>query len=213
MIKALITQREELNRRGDLIESLEKDYIDYFSTLNILTIPISNFTNDADRIVDIVKPDIIILSGGGILPEDAYNFKKDGFQQVNRNRTEKKLINLALEKGISLLGICRGMQMLGYHFGAKIDDFSDLKIPRKVRERHKAIITETGEEIEVNNYHNDGIFTDKLPYGLKCAVEDENGTVEAFVSENNRILGIQWHPERPVDWKSEKIIHSFITNL
>ncbi|MBQ7266086.1 MAG: gamma-glutamyl-gamma-aminobutyrate hydrolase family protein [Firmicutes bacterium] len=197
MIRALITQREELNRYGDIVDSLEKNYIDFFNSMDISAIPISNFTNEVETLVESIKPEIIIFSGGGILPEKAYSFKKEGFQQINRNKVETKLLEIALKKDIPILGICRGMQVIACHFGGIIDDFRNLKVNREVGKNHKVILTEKNEETIVNNFHNDGFFVNNFPNILKPVVIDkENNTVEAFAVADKKLLGIQWHPER-----------------
>ena len=50
----------------------------------------------------------------------------------------------------------------------------------------------------MNQFHKDGIFTSDLASGLDIlAVDRENGVVEAFTASEERILALQWHPERP----------------
>ena len=56
---------------------------------------------------------MIIIPGGNDL------FKKNKLTKI-RFKIEKILIKHSLKKKIPLLGVCRGMQIMNYHFGGKI---------------------------------------------------------------------------------------------
>ena len=64
----------------------------------------------------------------------------------------------------------------------------------------------------INQYHDHCILIEDLARDLKCfAVDVRFNTVEGFYSNKNRVLGIQWHPERKInDNIAEKIIQNFI---
>lgn len=195
MIKAIITQREERNRYGGLSDSLEKEYMDYFRRLEIMAIPVSNFVSNVLEFIDAVQPDMLILTGGGILPRVAYNYERVGTCQADRDRIEHVLICAALKMGIPILGICRGMQYLNYYFGGRISSFDYVKVPRVIKGTHP--VETEGNAFWVNHFHNDGIFYSDLAEALiPIAVDRENGIIEAFECKEKRILGIQWHPER-----------------
>lgn len=52
--------------------------------------------------------------------------------------------------------------------------------------------------IDINNFHEDVIYTEDLaPCFEPLAIDLENNVVEAFGSEEMKILALQWHPERP----------------
>lgn len=193
MIKALISQRELVNQYGGLSDSLEKEYVDYFSGLGIEAFPVSNFIN-VDEMLSL-DWDLIILTGGGILPQRYYNYERAGARQEHRDAVEEKLIKAGIEKNIPLLGICRGMQMINAFLGGKTSSFENCAVERKVKESHPVVID--GQEHLVNNYHNDGLFVDDLAAGLEViAIDPHNKTVEAYSDSKRKILGIQWHPER-----------------
>lgn len=210
MVKALITQRELVNQYGGLSDSLEKEYVDYFSGLGITVFPVSNFVN-VDEMLSL-DWDLIILTGGGILPQQYYNYERTGARQEYREAVEEKLIKTGIEKDIPLLGICRGMQMINAFLGGKTSSFENCAVERKVKEAHPVVID--GQEYLVNNYHNDGLFMDDLAAGLEVvALDPHNKTVEAYSDRKGKILGIQWHPERDencteVQKWTEKVIYS-----
>lgn len=193
MIKALISQRELVNQYGGLSDSLEKEYADYFTGLGITAFPVSNF-GSVDEILS-QDWDLIILTGGGILPQQYYNYERAGARQEYRDAVEVKLIKTGIEKNIPLVGICRGMQMINAFLGGKTSSFENCAVERRVKESHPVVID--SREFLVNNYHNDGLYVDDLGEGLEAvAIDPDNNTIEAFSDGRGIILGIQWHPER-----------------
>lgn len=196
MMKAIITQREEKNQYGGLVDSLEQEYVAFFERMGIIVFPVSNFTNNMKSIVDACRWDLVILSGGGIIPKAAYRYENTGFEQAERDRTEDFLLSYAEKSNIPVVGICRGMQKINAYYGGKTSSFNNLPVPRRIREEHSIKIVESGQVISVNNYHKDGLLAEDLGTGLKAvAVDEENGTIEAF-TDGKRVLGVQWHPER-----------------
>lgn len=192
MVKALITQREEINRYGGFSDSLEKEYVDYFTEIGITVFPISNYCN-ADDVLS-MKWDLICLTGGGILQKSDYNYLREGIRQNHRDSIEDKLIRHAIENKIPLLGICRGMQKINAFLGGKVSSFETCLVRRAIKEPHP-VLTNTGEVIFVNNYHNDGLLEKDVAEELEIlAIDSDNKTIEAFQGEH--VLGIQWHPER-----------------
>lgn len=195
MIFAAITQREEENQYGGVCNSLEEEYLTFFEALGITLFPVPNRPDMVDDFLGKLKPQVIILTGGGILPQDAYLFAKTGVSQTKREGTETKLIQYAFDKKIPLLGICRGMQMINYYLGGKVSCIENTAEPRTIRVSHP-VKTDCGI-FYVNNYHCDGIKKDNLSEELcVLAVDEPNEIVEAYGSKNIPVLGIQWHPER-----------------
>lgn len=68
----------------------------------------------------------------------------------------------------------------------------------------------------MNNYHDDCIFeADLAPCFEPLALDRENGIVEAFGSDEMKILALQWHPERRFETanayeETRKIMLNFI---
>ena len=209
-LKAIITQRQSTDTHGTLVDVLEHSYVDFFSKLNIEVFPISNFTPNPLFIVDIVKPDFIILTGGGDLPID--DTKLESIQK-HRDDLEKHIVENYIGR-IPILAICRGMQYINLLFNGKVQKLKDLKVKRPIRIDHNVTLGKTVSK--VNNYHNYGFKINDLAKEFKTiAIDDENEIVEAFYSLSLKVLAVQWHPERPfIDQKSfEKsfeLINEFI---
>jgi putative glutamine amidotransferase len=145
-----------------------------------------------------------------------------------RDETTLPLIRAAIQHGVPLLAICRGMQELNVALGGSLDQRiqdlpgrmdhstpSDQPVP-KVRtgkahavriEREgalSAVITPSGRaagRLAVNSLHNQGV--QRLAPRLVAEAWAPDGTVEAVRVEGARAfaLGVQWHPE--YDWQHD----------
>jgi putative glutamine amidotransferase len=124
-----------------------------------------------------------------------------------RDRLEFKLLELALNKGIPVLGICRGAQLLNIHLGGTLHNdisnyYTEIPQVRSVWPKKKINI-ETGSKLHdiichrqvwVNALHNQAI--DRLGNNLEVVAREENGIVQAIEHKSNKLLlGVQWHPE------------------
>ena len=195
-LRAIITQREELGKHGGPVDSLEREYVDYFAACGVMVFPISSFTASVSAFAEILDWDLVLLTGGGIVPRPVYRYDVPGWHQTERDRMEKDLIDCALARGIPVVGICRGMHQLNGYFGGRVSPFGILPVPRTVRQPH-LVCAGTGKTFPVNHFHRDGIFcTDLAPGLVPLAWDAENGLVEAFTHSFHPILGVQWHPER-----------------
>lgn len=122
-----------------------------------------------------INPDAIILSGGN-----------DVGSEPIRDVTEEKLLSYSEENHLPVLGICRGMQMIGILGGATLK-----KVKNHVNTRHniKGEITR-----EVNSYHN--YVLNSCPEGFSVLARSEDGYIEAIKHDVLSWEGWMWHPER-----------------
>lgn len=193
-MRALITQREAADRYGELTDVLEARYVSYFTEMGVEVYPVSNFLSHPERLLP--DADGLILTGGGDLPARFYREQRAEGRQSHRDEAERRLIKRFRESGKPVLAICRGMQYINALWGGTISRLDNLNVERPVRVDHPVEVA--GEEWLVNQYHNDGIFLEDLAKGLEpLALDRENGVVEAFTIPGERILALQWHPERP----------------
>ena len=128
------------------------------------------------------------------------------------------LIRGAVERGIPLLGICRGFQEMNVAFGGSlhqrlhevgsfIEHREDTSQPLEVQygPAHEVRIEPGGlldratgcSSAQVNSLHTQGV--DRLAPGLQPEAVAPDGLIEAFSvsSASTFALGVQWHPE----WK------------
>lgn len=215
---ALVTQREEIDQYGIPIDIMESAYIGFLNQLGYRTIPVSNYESCAEKLFDIEGVELLVLTGGGSLP--ARYYKRDyGYSiQLNRDILEEGMMLAAFSKKIAVLAICRGMQYVNGYFGGKVSRLDDLVEPRIIGNDHLVTLNNS-EKIFVNNYHNDGIYLEDIAKQADViALDVENGTVEAFVISEKKLLALQWHPERPFKTKgaqdqSAKLIQNFLQTL
>ncbi|HET9388096.1 MAG TPA: gamma-glutamyl-gamma-aminobutyrate hydrolase family protein [Steroidobacteraceae bacterium] len=136
-----------------------------------------------------------------------------------RDATTLPLIRKAVERGIPVLGICRGFQEMNVAFGGtlhqkvhevegKLDHRDDVTLPLEVQygPAHEVLLECGGQlralassdRIQVNSLHSQGI--DRLGRGLSVEARAPDGLVEAFrVTDARRYaMAVQWHPE----WKA-----------
>jgi putative glutamine amidotransferase len=214
-LKALITQKEQLDSHGILSDNFESSYYIYFEQLGLDLFVLSNFVVNLDRILDLYSFDLIILTGGGSIPNVFYNYEHNDFLQSNRDSLEWKLMEYSFKKNIPIISICRGMQYINAFLGGKISNLNKLKKNRPIGIEHEITLAD-GTQILVNNYHNDGIFKRDLAEGLKIlGLDEENGVIEAIYSVKLKWIGFQFHPERIMrDERSKNkcrdLIHEFI---
>lgn len=201
-----ITLKVLNDKHNQIIDGMERGYIEYFKRENIFPpqtvfIPILNDLEQIRSLIKRVTPDCIILTGGNnVQTTDGMHLNIDDVH-VERDAVEKYLTEYADQHGIFKLAICRGFQFLNVHYSGKIKYFLNNHPPMQ---DHICLYKE--QEYWVNSYHNHGVDMENLAGTLKPIVfSKQDKMVEAFINENSAIsptLGIQWHPERrqfPVD--------------
>jgi len=109
-----------------------------------------------------------------------------------------------------ILGICYGMQILAHKLGGKVER------PLRHREYGPVIVKpETkhplfrGVKEKTHVWASHGDTVTSLPKGFK-AIAKSNG-VAAMADKNNRILGIQFHPEVVDTKEGKKILQNFVS--
>ncbi|TDR31159.1 gamma-glutamyl-gamma-aminobutyrate hydrolase family protein [Hydromonas duriensis] len=139
-------------------------------------------------------------------------------QDPLRDGVTLPLIKTAVERGIPILGVCRGFQEINVAFGGtlhqavhELEDFGDhredksLDLEEQYGPAHPLQLVDGGllhrilgkHKTTVNSLHGQGI--NRLGEGLVAEAHAPDGLVEAFhIAEHpNFGLAVQWHPE----WK------------
>tara|TARA_B100001057_G_scaffold492224_2_gene584157 strand:+ start:2693 stop:3301 length:609 start_codon:yes stop_codon:yes gene_type:complete len=121
----------------------------------------------------------IVLSGGN-----------DGDHKNPRYKSQVFLINYAKKNKIPILGICQGMQMLGYKFGSKL-----IKVKNHVKKMHRLInLSKEKFPNYVNSYHNYSLKS--CPKNFYITTKSEDGNIESIKHKFYPWEGWMWHPER-----------------
>lgn len=199
----LFTQRHSKDKHNQYIDSLENNYIQYFSDFQINIIPVPNLNFHIENLSDNIDISGIVLTGGGDVNPTLYGAKRNESLCISqyRDNTEYDLLNYALENDIPVLGICRGMQLINIFFGGKIlkakDDLHPIGVNHDVILMDKRISKILGESrVSVNSFHEFIIPKNHLSKELKEFAVDPSNNIEGYKHKTMPIWGIQWHPER-----------------
>ena len=146
-----------------------------------------------------------------------------------RDRLEKDLLPLALERDLPTLGICRGIQLLNAVLGGTLWQDLPAEYPSGISHRvngpgcdeaHRVTVTPgtplaavLGEgSLFVNSHHHQAIRDLAPP--LREMARSEDGLVEAVYVPGKRFFwAVQWHPEMSLDVSpaSKKIFSAFVS--
>jgi putative glutamine amidotransferase len=164
---------------------------------------------DVDGVVE--RLDGLVLTGGADVDPDAYGQAPDeqlGHIEPDRDEWEFALLAAAERRGIPVLCICRGIQLLNVAKGGTLRQHVGIDEgdghPRFDEDgraaAHGVEFTDGtvaaslyGPSAQVNSLHHQVI--DELGKGLRVAGRSPDGSVEAVELEGADVLGLQWHPE------------------
>ncbi|NMO03168.1 gamma-glutamyl-gamma-aminobutyrate hydrolase family protein [Gordonia sp. TBRC 11910] len=166
-----------------------------------------------DALVVTGGQDIDPVIWGGPPPLDADNGE---VLTIDRRRDDYEiaLVRHAIRRGIPILGICRGHQVLNVALGGtliphlpktSITHVSAQAIPdRRPDKEHPVDFTPAtlaarlyGPRFAVNSWHHQAVAD--LGDGLIVSGRAPDGVVEAIELPGRPVLGLQWHPEAIVE--------------
>ncbi|AKN17607.1 gamma-glutamyl-gamma-aminobutyrate hydrolase family protein [Mycobacterium haemophilum] len=159
--------------------------------------------------------DGLVITGGYDVDPAAYGQRphpSTDEPRAARDSWEFALLGAALQRGLPVLGICRGAQLLNIALGGTLHQhlpdvighsghgagnavFNRLLVRTVPGTRLAAVL---GESAEARCYHHQSI--DKLGDGLVVSGWDADGVIEAVELPGDAfVLGVQWHPEKALD--------------
>ena len=180
-----------------------------------------------EALLDEKEIDGVLLTGGGDIDPELYGGDTDNTLLVHRLRDdfEIALIRAANERGLPILGICRGCQILNVALGGT------LRSLRGEKELIKSHLTLTGHSVELASRSKlagalevvrlddaislHGQAVDRPGEGLKVVGVADGGVAEAIEADADIVgawmIGIQWHPElAPTDEVQNRLFRTFV---
>ena len=157
--------------------------------------------------------DAVLLSGGVDIDPPLFGQEPEpGLGRVDRRRDlfELELYRRARERGLPVLGICRGIQVINVAHGGTLHQHLPAQ-PGMLQHDQvdiggepshtvelvpgSALAERLGErQLRANSYHHQGVAA--LGEGLRPVGRTADDLVEAVEGAGNSfLLGVQWHPE------------------
>ncbi|MHB1318810.1 MAG: glutamine-hydrolyzing GMP synthase, partial [Anaerolineae bacterium] len=149
--------------------------------------------------IDRLMPGGIILSGG---PNSVYD------------RGAPYLTSHVLERGVPLLGICYGMQLLAHQLGGQVTPATHREYGLaqiNVIDSYDPLLANTPVDQQVWMSHGDRI--DALPAGFVPTARSGNTPNAAMRYAERQFYGLQFHPEVAHTEHGAKILRNFAVDI
>jgi|TARA_Y100000389_G_scaffold201899_1_gene245729 N5-(cytidine 5'-diphosphoramidyl)-L-glutamine hydrolase len=187
-----VTQRiDKIDSYNEVRDALDQRLVEWILKAGFIPVPIPNglvnmesLESDQSFIFEWLtkmRIDVLLLSGGndiGTVPK--------------RDLLEKSLLFWAEKNKKPVLGLCRGMQLMGVYFGSELID-----VKGHVRTEHQLQMNDNIEKMfpnVVNSYHNQALKD--CPDEFKIIAKAKDGNIEAMSHKELPWEAWMWHPER-----------------
>jgi putative glutamine amidotransferase len=152
----------------------------------------------------------LLLPGGWDLDPALYGEEPSplvGTTDPELDQAEMEALRAALDRGLPVLGICRGQQVINVTLGGTLHQHVPghdgrgfarhrLAHPVEVESGSELYLAAGGPEVMVNSLHHQAVKD--LGRGLRLTARSADGVVEGVELED-RIVAVQCHPEELVE--------------
>jgi anthranilate synthase component 2 len=157
------------------------------------------FRNDEIELEDIKNYDLIMLSPGPGIPDEA-GILKDTIKMYAGKKP--------------IFGVCLGLQAITEVFGGTIinmeEVFHGVATEMKVTQSKAVIFEGVPSEFPAARYHSWIASKEHLPEALEITAEDEDGEIMAIRHKKYPISAVQFHPESILTEVGEQLVRNFI---
>ncbi|WP_299059649.1 aminodeoxychorismate/anthranilate synthase component II [uncultured Polaribacter sp.] len=160
------------------------------------------FRNDEISIADVGNYDIIMLSPGPGIPDEA-GILKDVIKTY---------------AGIKpIFGVCLGLQAITEVFGGTIinldDVFHGVATEMRVTDPLAIIFKDVPETFLAARYHSWAATDENFPEEIQVTARDEDGLIQAIQHKVFPISAVQFHPESILTDVGEQLVRNFINSV
>lgn len=161
--------------------------------------------------------DTLLLPGGGDIEPWRYGQSNRCSYDMDADRdvVELELLELFIQQGKPVLGICRGLQVINVFFGGTLVQNFEGHCAVVGADRYHTVCTADsqmeqlfGKKMIVNSAHHQGV--DRIGAGLSVIQWTPDGVVEAIRHKSLPIWGVQWHPERLLEMGGSKFLRFWL---
>jgi len=156
------------------------------------------------------RVDALLLTGGPDIDPGRYDALREPATQparLDRDAAELAALAAAERRGIPVLAICRGAQLLSVSRGGTLHQHLPAHAPRTPGQYDTTLVrvaagsrmaAALGESVELRCAHHQGI--DQVGTGLKAVAWADDGTIEGTEDPSAPfVVGVQSHPEEGPD--------------
>ena len=212
----LTTYREQAawgvwQQPADLLPTQYADAVRSTGGFPVLLPPVAE-PGAADEVVS--RLDGLVISGGADVDPGRYGaepHERTAGWRPDRDEWEAALLTAAVARGLPVLGVCRGMQLMAVHAGGTLDQhtpelvgheehspggdaFGTVSVTTEPGSRVAALV---GDGLAVSCHHHQSVATHP---GFVPAAYAADGTLEAMEAPGDRFcVAVQWHPETAAD--------------
>jgi putative glutamine amidotransferase len=188
---ALSQRVEKIVSYSEARDCLDQRWHDLLAKYNHYGLAVPNRIEGTTEWCNNLEVEGIILTGGNDISG------QPGAENVSieRDVTERALLDYAARNSLPVLAICRGLQFLNLELGGDLEPaHGHVAVDHEINCRGNPFV-KIASAI-VNSYHNYAISRDGLAAELTPWAESEDGFIEAVSHKQNSWVGIMWHPER-----------------
>ncbi len=164
--------------------------------------------------VVVARLDGLVISGGADVDPSRYDaepHERTAAWRPDRDAWETALLTAAEARGLPVLGVCRGMQLMAVHSGGTLDQhtpdlvgheehspggdvYGTVRVSTEPGSRVAGLV---GDTLEVSCHHHQSVRTHP---GFVPVARADDGTLEAMEAPGDRFcVAVQWHPETAAD--------------
>jgi anthranilate synthase component 2 len=159
------------------------------------------FRNDEITVEEIQRYDVIILSPGPGIPDEAGILKEVIATYAGR---------------IPIFGVCLGLQAITEVFGGHIENmgevFHGVATEMEIIKKEAIIFKGIPQKFEAARYHSWIASNENFPRAIAITAVDEDGAIQAIEHKEFNVSAVQFHPESILTEVGEQIVRNFINS-